>query len=436
MNGAFHLNNRHELMEKMGPDSVAIFFAAPEATYSHDVQYTYRQDSNFQYLTGFPEPEAVAVLAPGHEHPFTLFVRPRDLDKEIWNGFRAGVEGAKETYGADAAYTIDTLADHLPTYMADCKHLYFKFGADSQLDAQVFKALNAVRGQIRNGVKAPQHLHDPGLFLNEMRLIKKPYEMDMMRKAAQISAEAHTELMKALKPGVYEYQMESVLNSYFRERNARMGYPAIVGGGVNGTILHYIENHTRLEDGMLLLVDAGAEYAHYNADITRTSPVNGRFNEAQKAVYEVVLKANEEAIALTKPGVGFDEINAKATEVITEGLVDLKLLQGNVSELIETKAYQKFYMHKTGHWLGADVHDMGDYLDDEGNFRKLQAGMVMTVEPGIYVGPHLSNEVPEAFHHIGIRIEDDILVTEDGYENMTAAVPKSVEAIEALMAEA
>lgn len=434
MNGAFHLNNRQQLMEKIGSDSVAVFFAAPEATYSHDVHYPYRQDSNLHYLTGFPEPEAVAILAPGHEHPFTLFVRPRDLDKEIWNGFRAGVEGAKDIYGADAAYTIDELADYLPTYLADRKHLYFKFGASADLDAQVFKGLNAVRGQIRNGVKAPQHLHDPGLFLNEMRLFKQPYEIEMMRKAAVISAEAHMELMKALKPGVFEFQMESVITSYFRERNARMGYPAIVGGGVNGTILHYIENQAKLEDGMLLLVDAGAEYAHYNADITRTSPVNGRFNASQRAVYEVVLKANEEAIAMTKPGVGFDEINAKATQVITEGLVDLKLLQGNVSELIETKAYQKFYMHKTGHWLGGDVHDMGDYLDENGNFRKLQAGMVMTVEPGIYVGPHLSAEVPEAFHHIGIRIEDDILVTETGYENMTEAVPKSVDAIEALMA--
>lgn len=434
MNSAFHLNNRQQLMEKMGPDSVAIFFAAPETTYSHDVHYSYRQDSNFHYLTGFPEPEAVAILAPGHEHPFTLFVRPRDLEKEIWNGFRAGVEGAQERYGADAAFTIDTLAEHLPTYLADRKHLYFKFGAHADIDTQVFQALNAVRGQIRNGVKAPQHLHDPGLFLNEMRLFKQPYEIEMMRKAAQMSAEAHMELMKALKPGVYEYEMEAVLTHYFRARNARMGYPAIIGGGVNATILHYIENQAKLEDGMLLLVDAGAEFAHYNADITRTSPVNGRFNATQKAVYEVVLKANEEAIAMTKPGVGFDEINAKATQIITEGLVDLKLLQGNVSELIETKAYQKFYMHKTGHWLGGDVHDMGDYLDDNGKFRKLQAGMVMTVEPGIYVGPHLSAEVPEAFHHIGIRIEDDILVTETGYENMTEAVPKSVDAVEALMA--
>ncbi len=434
MNREFYARNRQELMSKMGEDSVAVFFTAPEATYSHDVHYTYRQDSNFHYLTGFPEPGAVAVLAPGHETPFTLFVRPRDLEKEIWNGFRAGTEGAQSTYGADAAFNLEELSDRLPTYLADRKHLYFKFGASDKVDAEVFAALNAVRGQIRNGVKAPQHLHDPGLYLNEMRLFKKPYEIDMMRKASKISAEAHMELMKALKPGMYEYQMESVLMSYFRERNARMGYPAIVGGGVNATILHYIENQARLEDGDLLLVDAGAEYAHYNADITRTSPVNGRFNPTQRAVYEVVLAAQEQAVAMAKPGVGFDEIHAKSTGVITEGLVDLGLLKGSVEDLIEKKAYQKFYMHKTGHWIGADVHDMGDYLNDDGKFRKLEAGMVMTVEPGIYVGPHLKSEVPEAFHNMGIRIEDDILITENGHENLTEDVPKAIAEIEALMA--
>jgi len=430
---AFHAANRRRLMEQIGHEAVAIFFAAPETTYSHDVHYVYRQNSDLYYLSGFNEPNAVMILAPGHDQPYTLFVMPRDLEKEIWNGFRHGTDGAKRDFGAQAAYPIDELAARLPDYLADRKQLYFAFGQSQDQDQLVFKALNTVRGKIRQGIRAPRQLMDPALVLNEMRLFKQPYEIEQMRRAAEISAAAHCELMRQVKPGMFEYQAEAVLEHYFRSHNARMGYPAIVGSGLNATILHYIQNQSELQDGDLLLVDAGAEYRHYHADITRTFPVNGVFSSVQRALYQVVLAAQEACIELIRPGLRFLDIHHKAVEVMTEGLIELKLLHGSRDSLIEQGAYQKFFMHKTGHWLGGDVHDVGDYLDAEGASRKLEAGMVTTVEPGLYVGPHLSAEVPREFHHLGIRIEDDILVTETGCENLTAGVPKALAEIETLM---
>lgn len=430
----FFANNRRRFMEQMGLDSVAIIYSAPEATYSHDVHYVYRQNSFMHYLTGFTEPNSVLVLAPGHDHPFTLFVMPRDLEKEIWNGFRQGVDGAKRSFGAQAAYTIDQLSEILPQYLSDRKTLYYAFGASEDNDRQVFKALNTVRGQIRKGVQAPQHLNDPGLILNEMRLFKQPHEIDMMRQATAISAQAHVELMKKVKPGMYEFEAEGIIEHHFRKHNSRMGYPAIVGGGLNATILHYVENNSALQDGDLLLVDAGAEYQHYNADITRTFPINGKFSPVQKQVYNVVLAAQTACVEMIKPGIRFLDIHTKAVEIMTEGLIDLGLLSGNLRSLIQNKAYEKFYMHKTGHWIGGDVHDVGNYLDGEGLSRKLEAGMVTTVEPGIYIGPHLSAEISREFQHIGIRIEDDILVTAEGHENLTAGVPKTTAEIEELMA--
>lgn len=432
----FHAANRDRFMEAIGNDAVAIFFSAPEATYSHDVHYVYRQNSYLHYLTGFNEPNSALILAPGHDRPIAMFVLPRDLEKEIWNGFRQGVDGAKENFGADAAWTIDELSRVLPDYLANRQHLYFSFGAHESQDRQVFAALNAVRGRIRNGVRAPRHLHDPGLVLNEMRLFKQPHEVELMQRAGDISAEAHCEAMRKVRPGMFEYEAEGIIEHYFRRHNSRMAYPAIVGGGLNGTILHYIENNRELKAGELLLIDAGAEYQYYNADITRTFPVDGRFSPAQRAVYEVVLAAQKAAIEQVRPGVRFLDLHAKAVEVITAGLVDLGLLKGSVESLIAEGAHQKFYMHKTGHWLGSDVHDVGDYLDAEGLSRQLEPGMVTTVEPGIYVGPHLSAEVPAEFHHIGIRIEDDILVTATGHHNLTAKVPKEIAEIEALMASA
>ncbi|MGV3525834.1 MAG: aminopeptidase P N-terminal domain-containing protein [Candidatus Sericytochromatia bacterium] len=433
---AFYASNRQRLMEAIGPHGVAVIFSAPEATYSHDVHYVYRQNSYLHYLTGFAEANSVLVLAPGHEHPYTLFVMPRDLEKEIWNGFRQGVDGARQNFGADAAFPIAELEARLPELLANRSELYFAFGASEATDRIVFQALNTVRGKIRQGIRAPRHLHDPGLILNEMRLIKQPSEIAAMQRAADISAEAHAQVMRQLRPGMFEYEAEAIIEHHFRRHNSRMAYPAIVGGGVNGTILHYVENNQVLKDGDLLLVDAGAEFAHYNADITRTFPVNGRFSPAQKAVYEVVLASQIAAVEMTRPGVRFVDIHHKAVEVITEGLIDLGLLSGSRDSLIEQGAYQKFYMHRTGHWLGGDVHDVGDYTDASGESRPLAAGMVMTVEPGIYVGPHLAGEVSSEFHHIGIRIEDDILVTEDGHHNFTSAVPKTVAEIEALMQQA
>jgi len=429
----FFAGNRRRFMEQIGIDGVAVIYAAPEATYSHDVQYVYRQDSFMHYLTGFTEPNSAIILAPGHDQPFAMFVMPRDLEKEIWNGFRQGIDGAKRNFGAQAAYSIDQLSDILPQYLADRKKLYYAFGASENNDRQVFKALNTVRGQIRKGVKAPQQLSDPGIILNEMRLFKQPYEIEMMRQASKISAEAHAELMRKVKPGMYEFEAEAVVENHFRKNDSRMGYPAIIGGGLNATILHYIENNSELQDGDLLLVDAGAEYGYYNADITRTFPVNGKFSPVQKQVYDVVLAAQVACVEMIKPGIRFLDIHNKAVEVMTDGLIDLKLLEGNAKSLIQNKAFEKFYMHKTGHWIGGDVHDVGNYLNDEGLSRKLEPGMVTTVEPGIYIGPHLSAEVSREFHHIGIRIEDDILVTAEGHENMTESVPKSTSEIEALM---
>ena len=433
-NFSFHQENRRRFMEQIGPEAVAVFFSAPEATYSHDVHYVYRQNSYLHYLTGFREPNSVLVLAPGHAQPMAMFVMPRDLEKEIWNGFRSGTEGARRDFGANIAHPIDQLAQILPSYLENRADLYYSFGAAEANDRSVFAALNSVRGKIRTGVRAPRHLHDPGLVLNEMRLFKQAYEIEQMQTAAEISAAAHCEVMKQLRPGMHEYEVEAILEQHFRRHNARMGYPAIVGGGLNATILHYIENNKPLIDGDLLLVDAGAEYAHYNADITRTFPVNGKFTPVQKAVYEVVLAAQQAAVELTRPGVRFLDLHSTTVAVITEGLIDLGLLSGSRDSLIEQGAYQKFFMHKTGHWLGGDVHDVGDYLDAEGKSRPLAAGMVTTIEPGIYIGPHLSAEVPREFQHIGIRIEDDILVTEQGHLNLTAGVPKTVDDIEALMA--
>lgn len=434
INTEFYANNRKRFMDKMAPNSVAIIPSAPEATYSHDVHYPYRQNSYLRYLTGFIEPQSVLVIAPAQEHPFTLFVMPRDLKKEIWNGFRHGTEGATNTYKADQAYTIDELEFRLPEILKNTDHLYYNFGQTPHFDKMVFEAVNQVKGKIREGIKAPRTYYDPALILNEMRLFKQPYEIDMMQKAADISVEAHTEIMKQLKPGMHEYEMAAIIEYTFRKHNACMGYPAIVGGGVNATILHYIENDKELHDGDLLLTDAGAEYAYYNADITRTIPVNGRFSPTQKAVYEVVLEAQKQAINTVKPGNVWIDIHNKAVDVLTEGLMDLGLLKGSKAENIEAEAHTEFYMHKTGHWLGADVHDLGEYKTPEGEWRALEPGMVLTVEPGLYFGPHLKDKIPAEFHNIGIRIEDDILVTAEGHHNFTAGVPKEVSEIESLMA--
>jgi len=425
---------RRRFMDGM-EGGVALFFAAPERTRSNDTQYRYRQDSSFHYLTGFPEPGAAALLIPGHpEHPYMLFVRPRDRERETWDGRRAGPEGAKAVYGADAAFTIDKLPEMLPDLLENVDRLHYALGRDPERDATVQEALKQVGAKSRQGIRAPSVIVDPRSRLNEMRLLKSAKELDLMRKAAAISSEAHREAMRALRPGIHEYEIEAVLEYTFRRHGAAgPAYSSIVGSGVNATILHYVENVSRCKDGELLLIDAAAEVEGYSADITRTFPVNGTFTKPQREVYEVVLDAQMKAIAKVRPGVSFNDVHETALLALVEGLVRLGVLRGDPASLIETEAYKPYYMHRTGHWLGLDVHDVGEYRHGE-DWRKLEPGMVLTVEPGLYFAEDLT-EVPAAYRGMGIRIEDDVLVTQGEPEVLTAATPKTVDDVETVMAE-
>lgn len=425
---------REAFMKAMGP-GVAVIPSAPSAHRTADQDFGYRQDSDFYYLTGFKEPESVLVLVPQHpEHQVILFVRPRDKEREIWDGRRAGTEGAMREYGADAAYTIDQLETVLPQYLDNQSTLYFRIGRAPQWDERILGLVQSYRTKARSGVTGPTTIVDPAALLHEMRLFKSPEEADLMRRSGAIAAEAHVRAMQATRPGMMEYEVQAELEYVFKRRGA-MGpaYGSIVGGGDNACILHYGENDARLEDGDLLLIDAGAEYEFYASDITRTFPVNGRFSPAQRAVYEVVLEAQLEAIRLCRPGVSFMAVHERAVEVLTAGLVKIGLLKGDVAELVKTEAYKPFYMHKTGHWLGIDVHDVGSYKVD-GAWRTFEPGMVTTVEPGLYIARGTEGVDPR-YWGIGIRIEDDILITADGCEVLTAGVPKAVDEIERLMAE-
>ena len=421
-------------MQAIG-SAVAIILSAPVRNRTHDLDFEYRQDSDFYYLMGFKEPEAVLLLAPDHpEHQVVLFVRPRDPERETWDGRRAGTEGAVRDHGADAAYPIDQIDQILPHYLSNQSSLYYRFGKDAAFDERVMGWLGSVRAKTRQGVSAPSTMVDPSDLLHESRLIKEPAEIDLMRKSASIAAEAHTRAMQTARPGMLEYELQAELEYVFRKRGA-MGpaYGTIVGGGNNGCILHYVENDAPLKDGDLVLIDAGAELDFYASDITRTFPVNGRFTPAQRAVYEVVLKAELEAIAQVQPGRSYQGVHETAVRVLTEGLVQLGILQGEVDDLIASEAYRRFYMHKTSHWLGIDVHDVGRYKID-GEWRMLEPGMVLTVEPGLYIADG-SEGVDPQYWGIGIRIEDDVLVTATGHEVLTHEVPKAIEAIERLMAQ-
>ena len=425
---------RERFMEKM-KDGVAVVFAASETIRSNDTEYKFRQNSYFHYLTGFPEPDAVAVFLPGHpEHRYVLFVRPRDPEKETWTGRRAGPEGAKERFGADAAFPLEQLPELLPTYLENAGTLYFAFGRNPEHDKKINTALDAVRAKVREGVKPPATVVDATVILNEMRLRKTPEELDLMRKAAAISREAHKEAMRAVHPGMREYELEAIIEYVFRRHGASApGYGTIVGSGVNATILHYVENSAVCRDGDLVLVDAGAEYEGYSGDITRTFPANGKFTPAQRELYEVVLDAQLRGIDCVRAGRPFNEYHDTAVRALVEGMVRLGILEGEVDKLIEEEAYKPYYMHRTGHWLGLDVHDVGEYRDGE-PWRTLEPGMVLTVEPGLYFAEDRT-EVPEKYRGIGIRIEDDILVTEGDPENLTEGTPKTVEEVEAVMAE-
>ncbi|MFP5264180.1 MAG: aminopeptidase P N-terminal domain-containing protein [Blastocatellia bacterium] len=422
---------REEFMRRIG-GGVAIFPSAPTAVRNNDVEHEYRQDTDFYYLTGFEEPNAVAVLAPGNaEHRFVLFVQPKDREREVWTGRRAGEEGAKRDYGADAAFTIDKLDEELPKLVGKAERIYYRF-ADPLFDERVAAFMRkAQRERQRNGF-GPTSIIDPAETLHEMRLIKTGGDLDLLRRAVDISCEGHMAALRALRPAAYEYEIEAALRYVFRKNGSpRMGYPPIVASGANATVLHYTANNRRIEDGDLLLIDAGAEFGYYTGDVTRTYPAGGSFTEDQAAVYQIVLDAHLAAIEAVRPGATFIEPHDRAVRVLTEGMLRLGLLEGEAEKLIEDGEYKKFYMHRTSHWLGMDVHDAGPYkVADE--WRKLEPGMVLTVEPGLYIAEDAEG-VDSRYRGIGVRIEDDVLVTDGGNEVLSARVPKTIEEIEGLM---
>jgi len=426
-----YAERRAEVLRQMGPNATMVLRSNPQQTRSHDTEFPYRQDSDFAYLTGFLEPDSVAVLTTAHpDHRFVLFVRPRDLEKETWNGRRAGTEGALRDYGPDATFAIDELDAKLPGYLEGARTLHFTPGLDRTFNARLEEMVAALRRtHARNG-KGPHARIDHGVIVHEMRLRKTAEEMVLLRRACELSSEAHNAVLAATRAGMMEYQVEALVNYHFRMQGAKApGYNSICAGGENGTILHYTENDMALEDGRLLLIDAGGEYEGYTADITRTFPVGRSFTKDQRAVYDIVLAAQQAGIAKARPGVRFDDVHNEALLVLVRGLVSLKVLEGDPEELIAQKAFQPFYMHRTSHWLGLDVHDAGLYVDDAGKSRVLEPGMVLTVEPGLYFGDGLLDYDPR-WRGIGIRIEDDILVTETGCENLSASAIKDPAEIE------
>jgi len=427
---------RRDLMACMEPNSIAILPGAKEVKRNADSQYPFRQDSDFFYLTGFPEPEAVVVLIPGRKHgEYVLFCRERDTEKELWNGYRAGQEGACEHYGADDAFPIGDIDEILPGLLEGRERVYYALGKDAEFDRHVMEWVNTIRSKVRAGAIPPGEFLDLDHFLHELRLFKSADEIKIMKQAAKISARAHKRAMQVCKPGMMEYQLEGEIQHECSMAGSRHpAYNSIIGGGKNGCVLHYNDNNMLLQDGDLVLIDAGCELEHYASDITRTFPVNGKFSPEQKALYEIVLAAQQAAFAKVKPGNHWNEPHDAAVLTITQGLIDLKLLKGTLKQNIEKGSYRDFYMHRTGHWLGMDVHDVGDYKVGT-EWRVLEPGMVLTVEPGIYVSPN-NKKVHAKWRGIGIRIEDDVLVTRKGYEVLTVDAPKTVDEIESLMSSA
>jgi Xaa-Pro aminopeptidase len=422
-----------EFMRRMDQKSVAIIPSAREATRSNDTAYRFRQDSDFLYLTGFEEPEAIAVIAPAREHKFTMFLRPRDPEREIWDGRRAGVEGAKSEYGADEAFPIVEFDEKLHDILDGAENLYYRLGVHPDLDDTIIRQIARMRALNRKPIHPPQTIIDPATIVHEMRVLKSDDEIALMQRAADIAAEAHREAMKAARAGMKEYEVEALIELIFKRRGAAApAYTSIIGAGANATVLHYINNDGELRDGELLLIDAGAEYKGYASDITRTFPVNGRYSKPQRDIYDLVLKAQMECVELVRPGTTHDQLKAHSIKVLTEGLVELGLLQGKPEDLIKEKKYEKFYMHGLGHMLGIDVHDVGRYYFEQES-RALEPGVVMTVEPGLYIAPD-TKDVPAEYLGIGVRIEDDVLCTANGPRVLTSAVPKQAEEIEALMA--
>jgi len=422
-------------MRMMGEGAIAVLPAAVEKVRNRTSYYPFRQDSDFHYLTGFPEPDAIAVLVPGRRAAeFVLFCRSRDPVAEAWHGRRAGQEGALARHGADDAFPIEDVDEILPGLLEGRDRVHYTMGTYPEFDQRLLGWVNELRGQHRQGTRGPQEFVSLEHLLHDMRLYKSPVEVETMRRAARIGARGHLRAMRACRPGLHEYELEAELGHEFRRHGGTHAYPPIVGGGDNACILHYRDNGSLLADGELVLVDSGCEHDHYASDITRTYPVNGRYSPAQRAVYGVVLAAQLAAIAEVRTGRHWDQVHQAALKVLTAGMVELGLLKGRVSKLLKDGAYKRWYMHRTGHWLGIDVHDVGDYKVGE-EWRPLEPGMVLTVEPGIYV-PRGAKGAPKALQGIGVRIEDDVLVTRGKPEVLSADAPKDPDAIEALMADA
>jgi Xaa-Pro aminopeptidase len=427
------VRRRRQLMRMAGRDAIVIVPAAPERVRNNDSHYPYRQDSDFHYLSGFPEPDAVLALIPGREQGETiLFCRERDAERERWDGARAGTEGAVRDHAFDDAFPIDDIDDILPGMIEGRARVYYHFGRDPEFDLKLIGWVNRVRADVRKGAVPPHEFVALSHLLHDLRLYKSRAELRLMRKSARIAADAHVRAMRSVRPGMNEHEIEAELLHEFRRYGAVASYEPIVGGGANACVLHYRANDAELRDGDLLLIDAGAEYECYASDITRTFPVNGKFSPEQRALYDIVLAAQTAAIDEVRPGRSFDAYHEAAVRVITRGLIRIGLLEGSLEKNLRDHAYRRFYMHKTGHWLGLDVHDVGDYRVD-GEFRMLEPGMVVTVEPGLYIAPE-SKKVPARWRGIGIRIEDDIVVTRGDPEILTEAVPRDPDAIEALMA--
>ena len=427
---------RDRLAEEMGPHSIAIIATSPVAMRNRDADYKFRADSSFFYLTGFAEPEAVAIIETFESidegYTYSLFCRERDREMEIWHGYRAGVDGAVEDYDADEAYAIDLLDEEIIEKLLNKQKLFYRMGQQADFDARVAKWIAEANGESRKGTSAPAQVIQLDRILDEMRLHKSTQEIELMQIASTISAQAHTRAMQAVKPGMMEYALEAELNYIFGQNGCVPSYNSIVGGGENGCILHYVENDKVLKDGDLVLIDAACEYQLYASDITRTFPVNGKFSPEQKALYEVVLKAQLAAIDAVRIGNSYKEPHRIAVRILVQGLLDLGLMQGDIEQIIESESFHQFYMHGTGHWLGMDVHDVGSYKI-EGEWRAYEEGMTVTVEPGLYIAPD-DETVDAKWRGIGIRIEDDVVVTKNGPRVLTAAVVKTVEEIEALMA--
>jgi Xaa-Pro aminopeptidase len=433
MNAETYARRRAELVNQIGANDIVIVATSPVMSRNSDVEYQFRADSDFYYLSGFAEPNAVLVISPGRARgEYVMFCREKDRTREMWDGRRIGLDGVIEGYGADDAFPIEDINDILPGLMEEKEKVFTTVGRYPDFDAQLLGWMNKIKQDKRFGKHAPYEFVDLNHILHEQRLIKRPDEIALMRKAGKMSAAGHARAMQVCRPGLFEYQVQAEMECEFRKAGSHYNaYPSIVAGGENACILHYTENQDLLKSGDLLLIDAGAEFGCYAADISRTFPINGCFSPEQLALYEIVLAAQESAFEYCGPGHGWNQPHEAAVKTIAQGLLDEGLLRGSLEQVLETQSYTQFYMHRTGHWLGMDVHDVGDYQVDEA-WRELEPGMVFTVEPGIYVNP--ADDVDPRGHHIGIRIEDNVLVGRDGYEILTAAAPKIPSEIEALMA--